>query len=88
MNLPATMNNLQSLQNFPQNISNNSLVDIFFEMLDKIVKRAIIHILNKHKQSFLRVVGKVVPNDIRRLAQIHNSDFLFNFRKKRCCLYW
>ena len=42
------------------------------------IEGAIVHVLYKHKEGILVVVGEVMFDDVLGLAEIHDSYFLFD----------
>ena len=47
-------------------------------MRNKVIERAIVHVLYKHKEGILVVVGEVMFDDVLGLAEIHDGYFLFD----------
>ena len=91
------MYNLKSPQNLPDDIGNNTLIDILLEMWYKVIEGAIVHVLYKHKEGILVVVSEVVFDDVLGLAEIHDCYFLFDPFKEGggvdwdypyCVLFW
>ena len=78
VDLPPSVYNLKSPQNLPDDIGNNTLIDILLEMRNKVIEGAIVHVLYKHKEGILVVVGEVMFDDVLGLAEIHDSYFLFD----------
>ena len=79
MNLFPGMDNSQPFEYFPNDISNDSLINIFLKMPDKPIESSIVHILNEHEQSFLEIVCEMILYDVLRLTQGHNCYLLFDF---------
>jgi hypothetical protein len=45
-------------------------------MTDESVERSILHVLDKHEESFLIKIGKIILDDIAGFTNGHDSDLL------------
>lgn len=77
MDLPPAVDGAESFEDFPDDVGDDPFVDVFAVALDELVEGPPIHILDEHKKCLLVVVGKVMLDDIVRLAHVHYCYLLF-----------
>lgn len=76
VDLSPLVDGLEPLHYLPDNVGDDVLFLYPFEVLQHFVEAAVLHELYEHEQGFLEGVGKVVLDDVLRLAQLHHRDLL------------
>ena len=80
------MYGMKSFQNLSNNVGNYALWYCFSIEFNEIIERAVIHVLYEHKESLFKIIAKIIPYDVPRLAQGHYCDFFFQFVKNHLML--